>query len=203
MALLRDTPLRLWEPRELRFGKVFPFAMSQLYEVRTVEGYASLRPYSLSVLSTNEQLRFKPQLADWIYKSDDRDSSSGGLTTNATPGLARFQWIDSPPRQFKVDQLGLNAVRISFGPGPAGLLLWTDSFYPGWQAWVDGTKAKLIRAEPCFSKIEVPASAKVLTLKYRPRFLGVAETLAGFGLFSITLLATIPLRRKSEEKGSA
>lgn len=60
-----------------------------------------------------------------------------------------------------------------------GYVVLLDSFYPGWQAAVDGREAEILRANYCFRAVRVPEGKHRIEFVYRPaRFvLGLAITL--------------------------
>jgi hypothetical protein len=51
--------------------------------------------------------------------------------------------------------------------GPS-LLLLTDTFYPGWRAFVDGKELPILKANYCFRAVMLPENTKYLTFKYDP-----------------------------------
>ena len=89
-------------------------------------------------------------------------------------------------------------MRITFEPGDAGKLLWTDSYYPGWTAVVDGQPTGLNRVGQCFCDIEIPKNSRELILACEPRFLPVGKAffLAGLVGVSVHLLINILVARK-------
>jgi hypothetical protein len=194
---LAGTAQRLWEVAPGNHEMVMPAELPHLYRVRTLHGYSSLRPRSLLGLPASELEKWRPQTADWIYQSNARGLPTGELSRNATPGLARFQWRGQQVRPFTVQDVGLSQIHLSFEPGESGRLLWTDSWYPGWQAKVDGRPVVLEKAAPCFSSLEVPANAQTLVLQYRPRFLSAGLAMAAAGLFLSAVLGVVALRRRS------
>jgi hypothetical protein len=186
-GLLGGTPMRLLEQAPTQLDQVFPMTLSHLWRVRTVHGYAALQPNSLFLLPSNEQKQYAPQLADYVCETSEGTTAAGVLTKNSTPGLARFQWLHPTPRPFVVKDISLNEMRIEFDSGPGSILLWTDSYYPGWIAEANGQPVVLRRQPPCFTTIEVGTDVQVLTLRYRPRFLRLGQILAMCGLVGLVV----------------
>jgi hypothetical protein len=73
-----------------------------------------------------------------------------------------------------------------------GLLVLADSWYPGWEATVDGEPAAVLAANLALRAVEVPAGRCLVVFDYRPRWLA-----PGFGLSLLTVLvlAGLSLRR--------
>jgi uncharacterized membrane protein YfhO len=88
-----------------------------------------------------------------------------------------------------VEDAGLNKIRVTFEPGPAGELLWTDTHYPGWKAKADGRALPLKKAGPCFSKIEIPSDIRSLDLCFQPRYLRAAAWLTLVGILGMGILS--------------
>jgi membrane protein YfhO len=63
-----------------------------------------------------------------------------------------------------------------------GMVLVGDSYFPGWQATVDGKPAKIFEANGMIRAVVVDAGRHTIEMKYRPRsvYLGALMTLAGF-----------------------
>jgi hypothetical protein len=196
---LAGTPLRLWEIVPGSHEAVMPFMLPQLYRVRTLHCYTSLSTRSLYTLPIQEQRKLGAQMADRIYESKDRGLAAGEFRTNATPGIARFQWATATSRRFAVEDVGLCEMRLTFESGAAGRLLWTDTYYPGWQAWLDGQRVQREKREPCFSVIEVPESARELVLRYRPTYLPLGLAVASAGVLGLAVLGIIGWRRSQND----
>jgi len=69
-----------------------------------------------------------------------------------------------------------------------GYLVLLDSYYPGWQAYVDGKEAQILRANYAFRAVEVPAGKHRVEFSYRPLsfYAGLALSCMGllFGIVS-------------------
>jgi hypothetical protein len=78
--------------------------------------------------------------------------------------------------------------------GPAWLLL-TDTFYPGWEATVNGEEAPIYAADLLFRAVAVPAGSSTVEFAYNPASWrwGVRISLAALSIWVFILL--LPLRR--------
>jgi uncharacterized membrane protein YfhO len=73
-----------------------------------------------------------------------------------------------------------NRVTIRAILSEPGYLVLTDTWYPGWQASVDGTPVPLLRANHAFRAVWLQAGEHVVEMRYRPASVrwGSAITLA-------------------------
>ena len=169
-ALLSPGDNRLLEVATNSSDRLYPNAMAHLFGVRTVHGYSSLKPNSFIMLSHDELQKWMPQAADYIYESKVPGAETGVLKKNPTPGMARFQWRVPGARGIHIDRESLNEIRLSFDPGTAAELLWTDTYYPGWSPRIGQDRVAIRRAEPFYSSLLIPAGAQSLVLDYRPTY---------------------------------
>jgi uncharacterized membrane protein YfhO len=55
----------------------------------------------------------------------------------------------------------------------------TDTYYPGWQAWVDGRETVIKQANLAFRAVPVAAGQHQLTFEYWPRSFSLGLWLSG------------------------
>lgn len=182
---LQDKPVRLIETAPGIHEQVLPHCLSEFYRIRMANGYSSLLPRSLFTMPSEAQEPYRSEIADYSYENPARGLAVGVLKTNANAGHVVFHWLrPASPRTFTARTVSLNEVELTFAAGPAGTLVWTDTYFPGWRAW-SGTKPLPLKpAPPSFSHIEIPADATTVVLRYRPSLLsyGIASALAGLGV---------------------
>lgn len=70
-------------------------------------------------------------------------------------------------------------------PGMAALVL-RDSFYPGWQATLDGKRSSIERADTLFRGVSVPPGRHTITFRYRP-----TPARSGLAVSAVSWLAVI------------
>src|SRR6185369_7125512 len=71
----------------------------------------------------------------------------------------------------------------------AGIVVFEQSFYPAWQASVDGSPANVLLANSAFQAVAVPAGRHQIRLVYRDKsFVLGGKISAGAGLLCLLLL---------------
>jgi Bacterial membrane protein YfhO len=72
-------------------------------------------------------------------------------------------------------------VSLSVDMSCNGMVVLSDTYYPGWYAVVDGQPAKIYEVDLAFRGVRVPKGAHTVGFRYRPRsvFWGAGLTLAG------------------------
>jgi hypothetical protein len=90
----------------------------------------------------------------------------------------------------------LSSVRVDVAMACTGLVIVSDSYYPGWRAQVDGKSATLWKVNTVIRGVVVPAGKHQIVMNYRPLsvYLGLALALAGF-------TTAIILQRRKEPDG--
>jgi uncharacterized membrane protein YfhO len=77
----------------------------------------------------------------------------------------------------------------------AGLLVVRDSFFPGWEARVDGQPTPLLRADVLFRAVPLPAGSHTVELTFRSRPFERGLLVAGVAAALTLLLAALPRPR--------
>lgn len=79
--------------------------------------------------------------------------------------------------------------RVSL-PGP-GLLVVADSWFPGWEATIDGRPAPILRANGIVRAVEVPAGRHEVQMSYRPATFRIGAAVSLFSTISTLLLGLL------------
>lgn len=73
--------------------------------------------------------------------------------------------------QAEISSYSDNYVKILSDTSYDGVLILTDSFYPGWKAFVNGKETKIYQANYLFRAVFLPKGSNVIEFEYKPRFL--------------------------------
>jgi hypothetical protein len=77
-----------------------------------------------------------------------------------------------------------------------GLLVLTDSYYPGWNAAVNGTQTPIHATDGAFRGVAIPAGNSTIVFRYQPRSFRNGILLAALSLIAIIGLGVSDLRRR-------
>jgi hypothetical protein len=125
-------------------------------------------------------------------------ANGADATFTLTPppsGTSRFQWQTALRREVTVTHESLNEVTIEVAPGPAGLLVRTDRYYPGWRV-KEPSGLSTRRFGRWLLAVEVPPGSARITFAYTPRFLGVSLPVAALSLAGCLLAGLLPALRR-------
>jgi hypothetical protein len=170
LAALLGAQYRFHDPG-VRFEHVYPGALAQLYGVHSTIGYTS---FHLPVIADEVKA-----LGLNLVSADAGDDLSGPVSLAQRPvlhpppsGTSRFQWETPIQRSVKVMHESLNQVTIQIAPGPAGTLVRTDRYYPGWRVSQPKNMPFQVLGRSLLA-VQVPPEETTITFTYTPRFLSV------------------------------
>ncbi len=99
-------------------------------------------------------------------------------------------------RPARIRRYAPERVEIEVATDRAGLLVLTDSYYPGWEAHLDGAPAEIHRANGLYRAVVVPPGSHQVVFEYRPRSFraGASISLAALGVLAGS--GALALRRR-------
>ncbi len=169
-AVLSTTPIqppRPEAPRRTGLKIAFNTVSERLGQV--VRGLMGLSPHTgdRAGFVTAEQLAALGAVPRPVPLAEGGSSPPGGAVTVSRWEIARQDGgsasgtatliVDEPER-----------IIIETDAARPGLLVLTDTFYPGWRVTVDGTPADLLQANYLFRGVYVPAGAQRVEFTYHP-----------------------------------
>lgn len=76
------------------------------------------------------------------------------------------------------------------------LLFLSDTYYPGWEAWIDGKETEIIRANHAFRAIAVPKGTHTVTFNYNPASFSIGGKITIIGIVALVSLCALSLKKK-------
>lgn len=101
----------------------------------------------------------------------------------------------------EVHAYGPNRAEFSVNTTETGLLILSDTYYPGWKAFVDGKPTPLYQTNAIFRGVIVPQGRHHIALRYAPRpwRWGLSTALAAWAII-LALLSSPVLQRKGKSR---
>jgi len=91
-----------------------------------------------------------------------------------------------------------NAVTIRAESESGGFLVLADTFYPGWQATLDGTPVEILRANHAFRAVVFPPGEHTVVFRYAPLLFRVGEAISLLSLIAVIAgLVVLSLQRRT------
>ena len=76
------------------------------------------------------------------------------------------------------------------------ILFLSDNYYPGWNAYINGKKSKILRANYSFRGVEVPGGDSVVVFKYEPLSFAIGLWLTAGGIVFFVAVLLLLKRKK-------
>jgi hypothetical protein len=151
----------------------------------------------------------------WRSAANQADATAATVASS-TPELQREPVLEGAPRApNSAARSAPRASRVSFlldsdehvtlraNVKQRGYLVLDDSYYPGWQATVDGRPAKIVAANEAFRAVAVAPGLHTIDFRYRPtsfRVGAIVSILTAVGLLAAGFV--LLLRRRSPSRSS-
>ena len=96
-----------------------------------------------------------------------------------------------------------NAVSLRTTSAQAGYLVLTDTYFPGWRAYVDGRETPIYRADSMFRAIELPSGSHDVQFQFQPSSIQVGlwiSVAAGVVCLALLCLPAVLRRRLAQSQ---
>jgi hypothetical protein len=81
-----------------------------------------------------------------------------------------------------------------------GILVLADSFYPGWNAYVDGKSEGILRANLFFRAVPLPGGEHTVEFRYEPKSFKIGVVISVTTIFALIVTTVICVLRQRREK---
>ena len=111
----------------------------------------------------------------------------------ATVVEGREARLDGPATIEAVERTSESPERLRFEIAPVrpAVLVVTDSWYPGWRAWVDGVESPILRVNGLFRGVPVGAGAQRVEMRFEPWTFRAGAALSLVAAAAVTALTVV------------
>jgi uncharacterized membrane protein YfhO len=86
-------------------------------------------------------------------------------------------------------------IEISTQSKQDGFLVLSDTYYPGWRAWVDGVESVVFRANYDFRAVSLPKGEHTVIFQFTSRYLNLGLLISSVGIFIVFLSLIYQIRK--------
>ena len=194
---LREHPVRLLQLRSTRFA-LEPGQGAVPFQVRAV---TDSLPRALVIPTATAALN--DQFGARYLRSPDFDPRREVVLSDIP--LEVLEWVDPSNRTpspgavlMTVDEP--NEIRLEAQAEVASYLLLNDSWFPGWQATVNGRPVPIHRANLMFRAVQIPAGGSEVLFTYRPQSVRAGLQVSGLSLLLLGWLFWESYRTKKGQR---
>ena len=124
------------------------------------------------------------------------------VTERRIDGLPEGERAARSPGDARIVEYGDERVVIEADAERRGLLVLTDSWFPGWKAEVDGTEVPIERVDYLIRGVPVPAGRHTVEFSYAPASWRAGWIVSALALIAILAAAAIGWRRRPRDGGA-
>lgn len=109
---------------------------------------------------------------------------------------------ETPAGKVTITQYGNMMVVLETNTNTRGFLVLSDMYFPGWQAYIDGKLAEILRADYAFRGVVVPSGRHVIEFVYDPISfrVGILSSIASLSASLILLMSQSMTTRRLAHK---
>lgn len=98
--------------------------------------------------------------------------------------------VHYPPSENNVRIVNYNStsIKIMVNTTQPGFLVLSDTYYPGWNAYINGDRCNILRANYAFRALELPKGEKMVEFKYEPLSFYVGGLISSIALLVLSII---------------
>lgn len=161
-----------------------------------VRAYQNLAVYPRAYFADEVRLAADPAAVLRAVRADGFDGRR--LAFVEAPSLPAHP-AAGPHAPAQVQETQRAATHLTFATSTAEtrLLVLSEMYFPGWQAFVDGVETPIYRTNYVFRGVLLPPGQHELTFRYRPRSLILGAATSGLVLLLLLILVAFDRRRSA------
>ncbi len=147
------------------------------------------RTASNSILADMLERSFDPHEEVLLEDPAQAGFQAGAQSPGRVPALASQRPLFRPAQ---VSEPSAQDTLVDYDAPESGYLVLTDSYYPGWQAYLDGKVVPVYRANYLFRAVRAPAGKHQVQFRYEPPLLELGLKVSVATLLGLAALVAVP-----------
>jgi hypothetical protein len=170
-----------------RFRKVMEGGMTQVFENLDAMPIAFFVPGDGIDVVGNDDAQYR------AVQAPDFDPRRGVITPNP---VAHFSGVRASASSSTVESVsrGLNEMRFTAAADRDGLLVFDETYYPGWVAEVDGSPAPLIRADYAFMAVPIAQGRHDVRFRFAPPLVRTGGWMSAIAALLVVIILVVRAR---------
>jgi len=140
-----------------------------------------------------DSINYRIDMKDWKRVSE----TAGTAVLENLKYQPRARFVDSRDGTVNIVSYKPNTVKISYSNGAGKILLLSDSWFPGWKAFVNNNEVTIEKCEGIFRCIKTTDQNGEVIFDYQPESFWLGMKISGVSLI-LTITALVILKRKKK-----
>ena len=118
------------------------------------------------------------------------------LTPSPSLATALERGANTGEGEVKITSYAPNELHYDVSSAKGGVVVFSEVYYPGWTATVDGNPVEIGRVNYVLRAISVPAGSHKVVMEFRPKSIEITETIAyvALALLALCVIAVLGLQ---------
>ena len=178
-----------------------PFPTGCRSTTAPVAVYRNDRVFPRAWLVDRAVVRDDASTLDWIVAATSDLRHEAPIAGGAERRLSPEPSASGGAGEVAISRYEPTEVELTTRASGRRLLVLADAWYPGWEVYVDGRKAAIVRAYYALRAVPVPGGQHVVRFSYEPASLRIGMAVSAAALIALSALVIVAARRRRPPGG--
>ena len=158
--------------------------------------YRNDRVFPRAWLVDRAVVRDDASTLDWIVAATSDLRHEAPIAEPLSADLSPERSASGDTGEVAISRYEPTEVELTTRASGRRLLVLADAWYPGWEVYVDGRKAAIVRAYHALRAVPVPGGQHVVRFSYEPASLRIGTAVSAAALIALSALIIVAARRR-------
>ena len=158
--------------------------------------YRNDRAFPRAWLVDRAVVRDDASTLDWVVAATSDLRHEAPIAEALSADLSPERSASGDTGEVAISRYEPTEVELTTRASGRRLLVLADAWYPGWEVYVDGRKAAIVRAYHALRAVPVPGGQHVVRFSYEPASLRIGTAVSAGALIALSALVIVAARRR-------